>query len=62
MIYKEIIACAEGGPTPPPNMDPDAYYVGIYDDNGTILCEFFDSKAEAKIAFDRLPFPYEVGL
>ena len=62
MIYKEIIACAEGGPAPPPGMKADAYYVGAYDDNGTILCEFFPDEAAAKIAFDRLLFPQEAGL
>ena len=58
-MYKEIIACADGGPTPPPHIvDVEtAYYVGIYDDNGTILCEFFDNKAAANYAFDRIKLP-----
>lgn len=59
-MFKEIISCAKGGPTPPRGMTIEtAYYVGIYDDNGTILCEFFDSEASANDAFHRLTFPQE---
>ena len=61
MIHKEIIACADGGPTPPPHiLDPEtAYYVGIYDETGTILCEFFDNQLSAEAAFGSLPFTTE---
>jgi hypothetical protein len=60
-VYKEIIPCADSGPTPPPHIvDVEtAYYVGIYDNNGTILCEFFDTETAAKTAFDRIPLPQE---
>ena len=60
MAYKEIISCADGGPEPLWGMDPEtAYYVGIYDGNGTILCEFFDNETAANIAFNRIPLPQE---
>ena len=61
MTCKEIISCADGGPTPPPHMAvaANAYYVGIYDDNGTILCEFFDNETTAQDAFDRIKLSEE---
>lgn len=59
-MFKEIIPCADGGPTPPPHMldVASAYYVGVYDDKGTIISDFFDNEAEARAAYDRIYVPY----
>lgn len=60
IVFKEIMACADGGPEPHWGMNPaTAFYVSIYDDAGTILDAFFDTEAEAQVVFDRLPFPVE---
>lgn len=57
-MFKEIIACADGGPEPLWGMDPEtSYEVGIYDDEGTILSNFFDTEAEARAAYDRIDAP-----
>lgn len=56
--FKEIISCADGGPEPHLGMDPEtSFYVGIYDDEGTILDAWFDTEEEAQAAFDRINLP-----
>jgi hypothetical protein len=60
MTYKEIIWCEDGGPTPPCGMALETtYYIGIYDEQGTILCEFFADKYSAIEAFNRIALPVE---
>ena len=55
-MFKEIISCADGGPMPPKGMSIEtAYYVGMYDDNGTIDEAWYTSEADARDAFDLLP-------
>lgn len=57
-MFKEIIPCADGGPEPLWGMDPEtSYYVGVYDDKGTIISDFFDNEAEARAAYDRIDAP-----
>jgi len=57
-MFKEIISCADGGPEPLLGMDLEtAYYVGIFDDSGEILSNFFDTETEARAAFDRINLP-----
>jgi hypothetical protein len=41
-------------------MDPEtSYYVAIYDDNGELLSNFFDTEEEARAVFDRIKLPEE---
>ena len=54
MMKKELISCAEGGPAPPEGMPDTSWYIGLYDDAGTIIEAFFDTEEEALVAFGRL--------
>jgi len=57
-MYKEILSCADGGPEPLWGMNPEtAYFVAIYDENGELLSNFFDTEEEARAVFDRIKLP-----
>jgi hypothetical protein len=59
-MYKEIMSCADGGPEPLWGMNPEtSYYVAIYDENGELLSNFFDTEEEARAVFDRIKLPEE---
>ena len=57
-MYKEILSCADGGPEPLWGMSAEtAYFVAIYDENGELLSNFFDTEEEARAVFDRIKLP-----
>jgi hypothetical protein len=57
-MFKEIISCADGGPEPLWGMSAEtAYFVGIYDESGELLSNFFDTEQEARAVYDRIKLP-----
>ncbi len=50
MVSVEMISCADGGPTPPPHLPDTSWYVGLYNDSGTIIGQFFADLDEASRA------------
>lgn len=54
MVTTEIIACADGGPAPPEGMPETSWYVGIYDDTGTIIGQFYSDEGTARVNHDLL--------
>ena len=57
-MFKEILSCADGGPEPLWGMSAEtAYFVGIYDESGELLSNFFDTEQEARAVYDRIKLP-----
>ena len=53
-MKKEILSCEDGGPTPPCGFPNNSWYVGLYDEQGTIAGQFYKTEKEARDVFSRL--------